>query len=50
MQQLFAAIAGDQAAMDAFVSVSAGTLSPTEFFDPPYLAPILAASEEKRQV
>jgi 2-polyprenyl-6-methoxyphenol hydroxylase-like FAD-dependent oxidoreductase len=34
MQQLFAAMQGNQDAMDDFVSVIAGTLSPTEFFDP----------------
>jgi flavin-dependent dehydrogenase len=32
MQQFLAAIAGNQAAMDAFVSVNAGTLSPQELF------------------
>jgi flavin-dependent dehydrogenase len=45
MQQLFAAIGGSQAAMDAFVSVAAGTLSPTEFFDPANLASILSHAE-----
>jgi flavin-dependent dehydrogenase len=44
MQQLFAAVAGSQAAMDAFVSVAAGTLSPTDFFDPVNLASILTQS------
>jgi hypothetical protein len=34
MQQLLAGMPGDQAAMDAFVSVTAGTLSPGEFFAP----------------
>jgi 2-polyprenyl-6-methoxyphenol hydroxylase-like FAD-dependent oxidoreductase len=34
MQQLLGAAASDQEAMDDFVSVVAGTLSPTEFFDP----------------
>ena len=34
MQQLLAATAGNQAAMDAFVSVTAGTMSPREFFHP----------------
>jgi flavin-dependent dehydrogenase len=43
MQQLLAAIAGNQAAMDAFVSVTAGTLSPREFFDPQRLEALLAA-------
>ncbi len=32
MQQLLAGIAGNQDAMDAFVSVTAGTLSPVDFF------------------
>jgi flavin-dependent dehydrogenase len=43
MQQLLAAIAGNQAAMDAFVSVTAGTLSPADFFDPKRLDALLAA-------
>jgi len=34
MQQLFGTLAGNQAAMDAFVSVVAGTISPADFFDP----------------
>src|SRR5262249_53776371 len=33
MQQLLGAVHGNQAAMDQFVSVVAGTMSPTEFFD-----------------
>ena len=44
MQQLFATVAGNQAAMDAFVSVFAGTLSHTDFFDPANLASILTQS------
>jgi hypothetical protein len=32
MQQLLGSIAGNQPAMDDFVSVVAGTLSPVEFF------------------
>jgi flavin-dependent dehydrogenase len=43
MQQLLAAIAGNHAAMNAFVSVTAGTLSPAEFFDPQRLDELLAA-------
>ncbi len=43
MQRLLAAMAGNQAAMDAFVSVTAGTLSPTDFFDPQRLHALLAA-------
>lgn len=38
MQQLLGGICGNQAAMDAFVSVTAGTLSPIEFFDPTNIA------------
>jgi hypothetical protein len=38
MQQLLATIAGSQAAMNAFVSVNAGTLSPAQFFDPAYIS------------
>jgi hypothetical protein len=34
MQQLLGAIRGSQAAMDDFVSVNAGTLSPEAFFSP----------------
>lgn len=34
MQALLGAVAGNPEAMDAFVSVVAGTLSPAEFFDP----------------
>lgn len=44
MQQLLASIAGHQAAMDAFVSVTAGTLSPAEFFDPANIAALLAGA------
>jgi hypothetical protein len=42
MQQLFAAMAANQAAMDGFVSVTAGTLSPAEFFDPANVSTILS--------
>ena len=42
MERLIAAMAGNQPAMDAFVSVSAGTMSPTEFFDPSHLCQLLA--------
>ena len=44
MQQLTAAMAGNQRAMDAFVSVFAGTLAPTDFFDPANLSHLLAAA------
>ena len=44
VQALLGAIAGDQAAMDGFVSVTAGTLSPAAFFAPANVASILGAS------
>jgi 2-polyprenyl-6-methoxyphenol hydroxylase-like FAD-dependent oxidoreductase len=34
MQQLFAAIHGNQAAMDRFAQMNAGTISPAQFFSP----------------
>ena len=34
MQQLLGAVYGNQAAMDDFVSLNAGTLSPDVFFSP----------------
>jgi flavin-dependent dehydrogenase len=42
--QLFAAIQGNQAATDAFVSVIAGTVSPVEFFDPAHIGQIFVAA------
>ena len=42
-QQLFAAIAGNRAAMDGFAQVNAGTLSPARFFSPENVRAILAA-------
>jgi 2-polyprenyl-6-methoxyphenol hydroxylase-like FAD-dependent oxidoreductase len=41
LQQLLAAVAGDEAAMSAFVSVVAGTMSPLDFFDPANIAAML---------
>ena len=37
MQQLLGAICGNQLAMDDFVSVNAGTLSPDVFFSPEHM-------------
>jgi 2-polyprenyl-6-methoxyphenol hydroxylase-like FAD-dependent oxidoreductase len=42
MQQLLGAIHGNQEAMDAFVSITAGTVSPMEFFDPANIGRMLA--------
>ncbi len=47
-QELLGGIAGNQAAMDAFVSVNAGTMSPPEFFDPDHLARLLSPRPEGR--
>jgi 2-polyprenyl-6-methoxyphenol hydroxylase-like FAD-dependent oxidoreductase len=43
LQQLIGQLHGNQAAMDAFVSINAATVSPAEFFDPNFLGPLLAA-------
>ncbi len=44
MQQLLGAVHGNQEAMDAFVSVTAGTVSPVEFFDPENIGRIMGAA------
>ena len=44
MLQLLGAVHGNQEAMDAFVSVNAGTLSPTAFFDPANVGRIMGAA------
>jgi hypothetical protein len=44
LQQLIGAMYGNQRAMDAFVSVVAGSLSPVDFFDPANLEAIMAQS------
>ena len=41
MQQLLGAVQGNQAAMDAFASVIAGTMSPVDFFDPAHIDAIM---------
>jgi 2-polyprenyl-6-methoxyphenol hydroxylase-like FAD-dependent oxidoreductase len=43
-QQLFAAVHGNQAAMDGFARMNAGTISPSEFFAPANLDAIKAAA------
>jgi 2-polyprenyl-6-methoxyphenol hydroxylase-like FAD-dependent oxidoreductase len=43
LQHLLGQIHRNQQAMDAFVSINAATVSPAEFFDPAFLAPLLAA-------
>ena len=44
LQQLLGAVHGNQDAMDAFVSVVAGTMSPVDFFDPTHIGGIMAAA------
>jgi 2-polyprenyl-6-methoxyphenol hydroxylase-like FAD-dependent oxidoreductase len=44
MQQLFAAIHGNQAATDDFVRMNAGTISPAEFFSPQRVASMMSAT------
>ncbi|HEV8390650.1 MAG TPA: NAD(P)/FAD-dependent oxidoreductase [Dongiaceae bacterium] len=43
-QQLFAAVHGNQTAMDAFARMNAGTISPAEFFAPDNITAIMAAA------
>ena len=43
MQQLLGAVHGNREAMDAFVSVTAGTVSPVEFFDPDNIGRLMGA-------
>jgi 2-polyprenyl-6-methoxyphenol hydroxylase-like FAD-dependent oxidoreductase len=47
MQQLLGAVNTDQNAMNDFVSVVAGTLSPTDFFDPCHIEQLLAGGEAR---
>lgn len=47
LQELLGAIAGNQPAMDAFVGLNAGTVSPPEFFDPGHLAGLLQPVEAR---
>ena len=44
-QQLFGAIHGNQQAMDGFVRMNAGTISPAEFFAPANVGAIMAAAQ-----
>lgn len=47
LQALLGSIAGIQPAMDAFISVMAGTMSPPEFFDPDHLDRVLQPMEAR---
>ena len=48
MQQLLGAVYGNQDAMDAFASITAGTVSPIEFFDPQNIGQIMGAAAAMR--
>ena len=45
MQRLFGAMHGNQTAMNAFVQMNAGTISPADFFSPQNVARIMGAGE-----
>jgi flavin-dependent dehydrogenase len=47
MQQLLGAVHRNSAAMNAFVSVIAGTMSPLEFFAPDHIGAIMATGQER---
>jgi flavin-dependent dehydrogenase len=42
MQQLLGAVHGNREAMDSFVSITAGTVSPLEFFDPEHIGQLMS--------
>ncbi len=44
LQQLLGAVHGNRDAMDDFVSLTAGTVSPVEFFDPDYINRVMSAA------
>ena len=48
MQQLLGAVYGNQDAMDSFASITAGTVSPVEFFDPQNIGQIMGAAAALR--
>ena len=50
MAQLLGAVHGDQNAMDAFVSITAGTMSPIEFFDPDHVAAIFGNAAARQPI
>ena len=45
VQQLFGAVSGSQTAMDLFVQMNAGTISPAQFFSPENVGAIMAAAQ-----
>jgi 2-polyprenyl-6-methoxyphenol hydroxylase-like FAD-dependent oxidoreductase len=47
MQQLFGAIHGNRAAMDGFVQMNAGTISPAQFLSPANIETIMSAAQKR---
>ena len=47
LQRLLGAAHGNQAAMDGFARLNAGTISPTEFFAPDNVEAIFAAADSR---
>jgi hypothetical protein len=47
LQQVLSAVHGNQVAMDAFVRMNAGTISPADLFAPDHLGPIMAAAGQR---
>ena len=47
MQQLFGAIHGNRAAMDGFVQMNAGTISPAQFLSPSNIEAIMSAAQQR---
>jgi 2-polyprenyl-6-methoxyphenol hydroxylase-like FAD-dependent oxidoreductase len=45
LQQVFGALPGNQAALDSFARMNAGTISPAEFFAPENIGAIMAAAQ-----
>ena len=49
LQRILGAVHGNQAAMDGFARLNAGTISPTEFFAPENVEAIFAAAPSRTQ-
>ncbi|WP_283814636.1 NAD(P)/FAD-dependent oxidoreductase [Bradyrhizobium australiense] len=49
LQRILGAVHGNQAAMDGFARLNAGTISPTEFFAPENVEAIFAAADSRTQ-
>jgi 2-polyprenyl-6-methoxyphenol hydroxylase-like FAD-dependent oxidoreductase len=49
LQQILGAVAGDPEAMDAFVRMNAGTISPARFFSPENVGALLSAAQQRQR-